>query len=62
MQFVVFDEAGRVSDEYTVDLLKHLKGDAGVGLRILANDTIVRLDLAASNEGVTIAAQLSQPF
>ncbi|HEY8751710.1 MAG TPA: BamA/TamA family outer membrane protein, partial [Tepidisphaeraceae bacterium] len=62
MQWVVFAEAGRVSNEYTEDLLKHLKGDVGFGLRLLANDTLVRLDVAASNEGVTVVAQLSQPF
>jgi hypothetical protein len=62
MQWVVFAEAGRVSNEYTEDLLKHLKGDAGFGLRILANDTLVRLDVAASSEGVSVVAQLSQPF
>jgi len=62
MQFVVFGEAGRVSDEYSWDLLKHLKGDVGFGLRLLAKDALVRLDVAACNEGVTVVAQLSQPF
>jgi outer membrane protein assembly factor BamA len=62
MQWVVFAEAGRVSEEYSVDLLKHLKGDVGFGLRLLSNDTLVRLDIAASHEGITVVAQLSQPF
>jgi hypothetical protein len=61
MQWVAFVEVGRVSDDYS-RIYTHLKSDAGVGLRILANDTLVRLDLAASSEGVALLAQLSQPF
>ena len=62
MQWVIFGEVGRVAAEYSPDVLKHLKGDAGFGLRILANDTIVRFDVAASNEKFGVWAGLSQPF
>lgn len=62
MQLAVFAETGRVAPGYTPDLLSHLKFDSGVGLRILANDTFVRFDVAASNEGFAIRAGLSQPF
>ena len=62
MQFVIFGETGRVSNEYSWDLFRHLKGDVGFGIRLLANDTLVRLDVAACNEGVSVVAQLSQPF
>jgi outer membrane protein assembly factor BamA len=62
MQWVVFLEAGRVAGEYSPALLNHLKGDAGFGVRLLANDTIVRLDVAASNEGFGVWAGLNQPF
>jgi hypothetical protein len=51
-----------VAPEYSPDLLKHLKGDAGFGLRILANDTLIRFDVAASNERFGVWARLSQPF
>lgn len=62
MQWVVFLEAGRVGGEYSPALLNHLKGDAGFGVRLLANDTIVRFDVAASNEGFGVWAGLNQPF
>ena len=62
MQWVIFAEAGRVADAYTPQLFEHLKGDVGFGLRILANDTLVRFDVAASNEGFAVWAQFSQPF
>jgi hypothetical protein len=62
MQLVTFAEVGRVSPSYSWDLFSHLKGDVGVGVRLLANDTVVRFDLAVSNEGVALLAGLSQPF
>src|SRR5665213_378834 len=43
IQFVTFLEIGRVADEYTVDkLFHHMKGDGGVGVRILTGDTLLR--------------------
>jgi hypothetical protein len=62
VQWVAFFEVGRVAPSYSTELLSHIKGDAGVGVRLLANDTIVRFDLAASNEGIAFLAQLSEPF
>lgn len=62
MQFVAFAELGRVAPDYSGELFSHLKGDFGVGARLLANDTVVRFDLAVSNEGVALLAGLSQPF
>jgi hypothetical protein len=62
MQFVIFGEIGRVGPEYSGNLFSHLKGDAGFGIRLLANDTVVRFDIAASNEQFGIWAGLSQPF
>jgi outer membrane protein assembly factor BamA len=62
MQFVIFGEIGRVGPNYSGKLLSHLKGDAGFGIRLLANDTIVRFDVAASNEHFGIWAGLNQPF
>lgn len=62
MQWVVFGEIGRVGPEYTGNLLSHLKGDAGFGIRLLANDTLVRFDVAASNERFGIWVRLNQPF
>jgi outer membrane protein assembly factor BamA len=62
MQWAIFAEAGRVSNEYSPDLLSHLKGDVGFGLRILAKDTLVRFDIAASSEGYQLWVGLSEPF
>lgn len=62
MQWVIFGEIGRVAPNYTPDIFSHLKGDAGFGFRILANDTFVRFDVAASNERFAVWAGLSQPF
>lgn len=62
MQWAIFAEAGRVSNEYSPDLLSHLKGDVGFGLRILAKDTLVRFDVAASSEGYQLWVGLSEPF
>lgn len=62
MQWVVFGEVGRVAPEYTGDIFSHLKGDVGFGLRILANDTLIRLDVAESAEGFSFSVQLGEPF
>ena len=62
LQWVIFAETGRVAPEYTQDLVHHLKGDAGFGLRMLANDTLIRFDIAASNEGFGVWARLNQAF
>ncbi len=62
-QLVPFVEAGRVSDEYNGDLFfKDLKVDAGIGLRLMAFRTVVRLDWAVSEEGNSVWAMISQPF
>jgi hypothetical protein len=62
IQWVVFGEIGRVGPQYSGNLLSHFKGDAGFGIRMLANDTLVRLDVAASNEKFGIWVRLNQPF
>ncbi len=62
-QIVPFIEAGRVSDEYDLDLFaKDLKFDAGIGLRMMAHRTVFRLDFAVSDEGAAVQAMISQPF
>jgi hypothetical protein len=62
MQWVLFGEVGRVANEYSPDLFSHLKGDVGFGLRILAKDTLVRFDVAASSEGYSVWVEMGQPF
>ncbi len=63
IQFVTFLEIGRVSDEYAPEkLFHHMKGDGGVGIRVLTGDTLLRIDVAGSYEGVQIWANLGQAF
>ena len=62
MQFAIFGEVGRVANEYDPSILSHLKGDVGFGIRLLANDTLVRFDVAASSEGYSVWVNLGQPF
>ncbi len=62
-QIVPFIEAGRVGDEYNSDLfIKDLKFDAGIGLRFMTFRSVVRLDIAVSDEGASAWAMISQPF
>jgi outer membrane protein assembly factor BamA len=62
-QFVGFAEAGRVADDWSLDELhSDMKWDVGVGLRLMAIKSVVRLDLAYSDEGVGIWAMVGHPF
>lgn len=56
-------ESGRVGPEYNSDLFfKDLKFDAGIGLRFMAFRSVFRIDFAASDEGGSVWAMISQPF
>jgi outer membrane translocation and assembly module TamA len=62
-QVVPFVELGRVGPKYDSELFfKDLKWSAGIGLRLMAFRTPVRLDIATSAEGLSIWAMVSQPF
>jgi outer membrane protein assembly factor BamA len=62
-QVVPFVEVGRVAPEYNADLFtKDLKWSAGIGMRLMAFRTPVRLDIATSPEGTSVWAMLGQPF
>jgi outer membrane translocation and assembly module TamA len=62
-QVVPFIEAGRVGPEYDSDLFfKDLKWDAGIGIRLMAFRSVVRLDFAAGEEGGAVWAMVQQPF
>lgn len=63
LQFVTFVEVGRVADEYTFEkLFSHMKGDVGAGIRVMTQDTVLRIDFAGSNEGLSFWAYLGQAF
>ena len=63
MQFVLFAELGRVSDEYNLsEFIEDLKWDGGVGFRIMAQKAVLRLDVAHSDEGFAAWAMVGHPF
>jgi len=63
LQFVPFVEAGRVAPEYDLaNLHSSMKWDAGIGLRAWAKGLVVRIDTAASDEGLGVQMMVAQPF
>lgn len=62
-QFVGFAEMGRVAPEWNVRTLhSNMKNDLGVGVRAMALRSIVRLDLAFSNETWQVYVMVGHPL
>lgn len=61
-QVVPFVEAGKVNDEYNLDLLNDMKFDAGISLRAMISEFVVRFDVAYGEEGTYIWLMQSHPF
>ena len=61
-QVVAFVEAGRVHDQYNVNLLSDMKYDAGVSLRAMVAQLPIRLDVAYGSEGINAWIMINQPF
>jgi hypothetical protein len=62
-QFVGFVEGGRVAPEYSAsELFSDWKVDAGVGIRAMMAGAVVRLDIAASEEGAATWVMFGHPF
>lgn len=62
-QAALFVEAGRVADDWNLTgLHEEMKVDVGVGFRMMAMRTVVRLDVAFSDEGFSIWAMVGHPF
>jgi len=61
-QIVPFVEVGSVNESYDFDLLSNLKFDAGIGIRAMAAELPVRLDIGVSDEGVHMWVMIHQPF
>ena len=56
-------EVGRVAPDWDVgELHSDMKWDAGLGIRLMAMKSIVRLDIAVSEEAVGVWAMVGQPF
>ncbi len=62
-QLVPFVEGGRVADEYDFsELFSDWKFDAGIGIRAMMAGSVVRFDMAASEEGGAFWVMFAQPF
>lgn len=61
-QVVAFVEAGRVHENYNLDLLSDMKYDVGLSLRAMAAQLPVRFDIAYGDEGVNMWVMVQQPF
>ena len=61
-QVVGFIEAGRVHEEYNLDLLSAIKYDVGVSLRAMVVELPIRFDIAYGSEGTNMWFMFNQPF
>lgn len=62
-QIVPFAELGRVAPEYDLGLLhEDMKWDAGIGLRFMAKKSVIRIDLAVSEESTGVWFMFGQTF
>jgi len=62
-QLVGFAEGGRVAGDYELsELFSDWKFSGGIGVRALMAGAVVRLDMAASEEGATAWVMFGQPF
>ena len=62
-QIVGFVEGGRVADEYDFsELFSDWKVDGGIGIRSMMAGTVVRFDMAASEEGGAAWVMFAHPF
>jgi len=61
-QVVPFAEVGRVHDKYDFDLLTDLKYDAGISLRAMVSELLVRFDVAYGEEGTYMWLMAQHPF
>jgi hypothetical protein len=63
VQGVLFAEAGRVAERWTVNRLhSDMHWDVGVGLRAMAKSLVLRIDLAVCDEGPGVRMMVGQPF
>jgi hypothetical protein len=63
LQLVGFGELGRVAPEWDFDELhQDMKYSAGVGLRVMLNHVIIRVDVAKSSEEVIAQLFVGQPW
>ena len=61
-QVVLFAEAGRVHDQYDLELVNDMKYDAGISLRAMVSELPIRLDVATGEEGTYLWLMAQHPF
>jgi len=62
-QLAGFVEGGRVAGDYDLsELFSDWKVDGGIGIRAMMAGSVVRFDMAASEEGATAWVMFAQPF
>ncbi len=61
-QLAFFAEAGRVAPQMDSQLFSAMKTDVGIGIRALMAGSIVRLDMAYSEEGMSGWVMIGHPF
>jgi hypothetical protein len=62
-QLLGFAKGGRVAGEYSFsELFSDWKVDGGIGIRAMMTGTVVRFDIAASEEGTAAWVMFAQPF
>jgi hypothetical protein len=63
LQGVLFAEAGRVADQWSLSKLhREMKWDVGLGIRAYVNHIVVRIDIAGSAEGFGVQMLVAQAF
>lgn len=62
IQLVTFLEVGRVGDSFEDDLFRNPRWDAGVGIRMMSRRTVLRADVAVSEEGASVWVMVGQAF
>lgn len=62
LQIAVFHEIGQVRPENNSSLFKDMKSSTGVGLRLVFNDIVARMDYAVGEEGSQVTIIWGYPF
>jgi hypothetical protein len=63
VQFAAFAEVGRVAPEWDFGTLnRDMNVDGGVGVRLFAKGLVLRIDIAASDEGSRVQMMVGNAF
>ena len=63
IQFVAFIETGKVAERWSINNLhSNMRTDYGLGIRLFANEMVIRVDAAMSREGMQIQMFIDHAF